>query len=70
MARFFSGIFLSFMSLLAYAIQEPAVAPPSTSADPTAMIIFAIVFFGAIGISVWFMWRNERKHKARESETK
>ncbi len=70
MTRFLSGITLFFMSLLAYAIQEPAAVPPPTSADPTAMITFAILFFGGIGVSVWFMWKNEQKRKKRESEQK
>ena len=67
MTRVLSGIMLSLASLGAYALEETAayVPPPS---DPTAMIGFAVVFFGGIGATAWFMWRNEKKNKQRKSE--
>lgn len=69
MNRFFSGITLSLASLLAHASDEAAAVqlPPS---DPTAMILFAVVFFGGIGITAFFMWKNERNRKQLEGESK
>ncbi|MDP2240958.1 MAG: hypothetical protein Q8K18_12455 [Burkholderiales bacterium] len=69
MTRFFSGIILFLASFLAHAVEEQAAFQPPPS-DPTAMIVFAVVFFGGIGATAWFMWRNERKRKQRENEEK
>ncbi len=34
------------------------------------MILFAVVFVGGIGITAWFMWKNEKNRKQREGESK
>lgn len=69
MARFLSGIFLCFMSLLAYALEETAKIP-ATSTDPTAMIVFAVLFVGVIAGFIFYLWRNEQKRKQRDTVTK
>lgn len=69
MTRFLSGISLFLTSLLAYAIDAPAATPlPPT--NPTAIIIFGIIFVGGIGGYAWFMWKSEKKRMQRENEQK
>ncbi|MDP1717306.1 MAG: hypothetical protein Q8L40_04445 [Burkholderiales bacterium] len=69
MTRLFSGIFLFLASFLAHAIEEQAAVQPPP-ADPTAMIVFAVVLFGGIGATAWVIWRNEKNRKKRENEEK
>lgn len=70
MTRLFSGIFLSLVSFWAYAIEEQAAAVQLPPSDPTALIVFAVIFFGGIGATVWYMLRNEKNRKLREGEDK
>jgi len=70
MSGFLSGIFLFFVSFLAYAIDKEPAAVQLPSADPTAMIAFAVIFFGGIGATVWYMWKNEKNRKQREDQQK
>ena len=69
MSRFFSGIFLFLMSFLARAV-EPVVYAPTTSTDPTAMIVFAILLLGMVVGFFYFVWRNEQKRKQQETADK
>jgi len=68
MTRFFSGLFLSLVSFLAYAIEDQAAPVQLPPPDPTAMIVFAVIFFGGIGATAWYMWKNEKNRKQREGE--
>lgn len=69
MTRFFSGIFLCLMSFLTHAI-ETDNAPAPANADPTAMIVFILIFVGMIGGFFYVLWRNEQKRKQRETAGK
>lgn len=68
MIRLFSGLFFALVSVLAHAIEDQAAPVQLPPPDPTAMIVFAIIFFGGIGGTAWFMWRNEKNRKQREGE--
>lgn len=67
MTRFFSGIMLFLASFGAYALEDqaPVQLPPP---DPLPMIAFAVIFFGGIGATIWYMWRNEKNRKQGENE--
>jgi hypothetical protein len=68
MTRLFSGISLLLVSIFAYALEDQAAPVQLPPADPTAMIAFALVFFGGIGATVWYMWKNEKNRKQNENE--
>lgn len=70
MIRLLSGISLSLMSLLAYALEETVnIPPPNTNTDPTAMIVFAVLFVVVIAGFVFYLWRNEQKRKQQGTAT-
>lgn len=69
MIRLLSGIFLCFMSLLAHALEE-TVKIPATNTDPTAMIVFVVVFIGVIAGFIFYLWRNEQKRKQQDTAAK
>jgi hypothetical protein len=64
MQKIIPGISLLFAPLFAFA-QEAAEAPiPSAAdADPTALIVCAVLFVGLIGIFFGYVWMRERKNK-------
>ncbi len=69
MIRLLSGIFLCFMSFLAYALDEtPKI--PATSADPTAMIVTVFILVGVVVGFIVYIWRNEQKRKQQETAAK
>ncbi len=47
------------------ALAEDAIVPvvPQVDSDPTAMIIFAVLFVGLIAGYAYVIWRKERKKK-------
>jgi len=58
-------IVIAAWSLLAakqvLADEAPAVVAAPLDADPTGLIVFALVFVGMIGGFVYFIWNEERK---------
>lgn len=69
MTTFLSGIFLSFMSFLAYAQDNggPANAPVET-VGMVWVVLFLVIFFGTIVGFFWFMWWNEKKRQQQAGE--
>ena len=63
MKKIFSGITLSLLTLQALADEAIVPAVPQVDSDPTAMIIFAVLFVGLIGAYAFVIWRSERKKK-------
>ncbi len=63
MKKIISGITLSLVSLAALAQEAIVPEVPQVDSDPTAMIIFAVLFVGMIGVYAFVIWRNERKKK-------
>lgn len=65
MNKLISGISLFLLSLPALAADEDAIvaAAPQVDADPTGMILFALVFVGLIGAYAFVIWRAEQKKK-------
>jgi len=51
-----------FPALAAYA-QSGATEQPIETAGPLALWIFAILFFGGIGLYFWMTWRGGKKSK-------
>lgn len=64
MNKLLSGIPLLLMSLPVLALDDeaPAVAP-QVDADPTGLIVFALVFVGLIGVYAYIIWKAEQKKK-------
>lgn len=54
---------LLFQALAAHA-QSGAPEQPIETAGPFALWIFALLFFGAIGVYVWMTWRGAKNKKA------
>jgi len=58
-------IVFAALSLLAarqvLADEAPAVAAAPLDADPTGLIVFALVFVGMIGGFAYYIWSQERK---------
>ncbi len=64
MYKIISGITLLLMALPALADNEAVTAAvPRVDADPTGMILFALVFVGMIGAYAYVIWKSERKKK-------
>jgi uncharacterized membrane-anchored protein len=62
MKKIVSGIALSLVSLLAFANDEVVAVAPQVEADPTGLIVFAVVFVGMIGGFAWYIWMKDRGH--------
>jgi hypothetical protein len=60
MKKLISGMMLSLTSLPALADEAAVVAAPQVDADPTAMILFAVVFVAMIGGFAGYIWLKER----------
>lgn len=63
MKKIFAGVTLSLLTLQALAQEAIVPEVPQLDSDPTAMIIFALLFVGMIGVYAFVIWRNERKKK-------
>ncbi|OGA50754.1 MAG: hypothetical protein A3G24_24655 [Betaproteobacteria bacterium RIFCSPLOWO2_12_FULL_62_13] len=66
MTKFLSALFLFVMSAFAHAADVSADTPPTPEADPTAIIVFAIIFVGMIAGFAGFVWWKERERRRRE----
>jgi len=64
MPKLFAGAIFSMMAMSAFADEAPPVAAPPVDADPTALILFALLFVGMIGGFAWYIFVKERT-KAR-----
>lgn len=65
MKKLVSGIMMCLMSLPALAVDDEsaAVVVPQVDADPTGMIVFAVVLVGIIAYYGYVIWRAEQKRK-------
>ncbi len=68
MNKIVSGIALSLVTLTALA-DEAIVAAPKIDADPTALIVCAVLFVGLIGGFAAFIWLKERAGKVPNKDT-
>ncbi len=59
MSKIFSGITCFLLACPAFADEAP-LPPPAVDADPTALILFAVVFVGMIGGFGAYIWWKER----------
>lgn len=57
------ALMLSLAALPALA-DEAAVVAPQVDADPTALILFAVVFVGMIAGFAGYIWMKERAKKS------
>lgn len=67
MHKLFAGALSLLMTLPAFADDAPPVAAPPVDADPTALILFALLFVGMIGGFAGYIWLKERA-KARAAK--
>ena len=67
MKKLISGMMLSLMSLPALADEAVVTVAPQIDADPTAMILFAVLFVAMIGGFAGYIWLKER---AKNNSTK
>lgn len=63
MKQLFAGVPLSLLSLPALADEAVAAVAPQVEADPTGLIVFALVFVGLIGTYAYIIWKAEQKKK-------
>ncbi len=63
MNKIVSALALSLLPLLAIADDQVAAAPPQLDADPTGLILFAVVMVGMIGGFAAYIWMKENKRK-------
>ncbi len=64
MKKIIPGITLSLMALTALADEASVVAAPKLDADPTALIVCAVLFVGMIGGFAAYVWMKDRAGKA------
>lgn len=67
MRRLFAGIVSLLLTTPVLADEVPPVALPPVDADPTGLIVFALLFVGMIGGFAWYIVVKERA-KARRAE--
>ncbi|MBX3650357.1 MAG: hypothetical protein KF771_03140 [Burkholderiales bacterium] len=63
MHKLFAGVVSVLMAMPAFADDAPPVAAPPVDADPTALILFALLFVGMIGGFAGYIWMKERDKK-------
>lgn len=63
MKKLISGMMLLLTSLPVLADEATVVTAPQVDADPTAMILFAVVFVAMIGGFAGYIWMKEREKK-------
>jgi len=63
MNKILSGITMLLITFSALAQDAPMVVAPQVDADPTGMIVFAVVLVGMIGGYVAYIWVKERDRK-------
>ncbi|MBI4194741.1 MAG: hypothetical protein HY526_06635 [Betaproteobacteria bacterium] len=69
MMKALSAVVLSLMSFFALAAELSEGAPaPIPDADPTAMIVFVLVFVGMVGGFGVYIWMKERERKGRDGK--
>ena len=62
LATFALSLFFAVPALADEAIVAP---PPQVDADPTALILFALLMVGMIGGFAAYIWMKERKRNAK-----
>lgn len=67
MRRLFSVVVSLLLTVPVFADEAQPVALPPVDADPTGLIVFALLFVGMIGGFAWYIWAKERV-KARGSK--
>jgi len=60
MHRLFTAIVCLLLSTSVFADEAQPVALPPVDADPTGLIVFALLFVGMIGGFVWYIVIKER----------
>lgn len=60
MHKLFAGAVSVLMALPVFADEAPPVAAPPVDADPTALILFAVLFVAMIGGFAGYIWLKER----------
>ena len=60
MPRLFAAIVSLLLTIPAFADDAQPVALPPVDADPTGLIVFALIFVGMIGGFVWYIAVKER----------
>jgi len=60
MKKMISGVIWLLMTLPALADEAAVVVAPQVDADPTGLILFALVFVGMIGGFAAYIWVKER----------
>lgn len=63
MHKLYAGAFSALMVMPAFADEAAPVAAPPVDADPTALILFALLFVGMIGGFAAYIWVKERDKK-------
>ena len=64
MEKLISGISMLLLTLTVLAADDEAAAvAPRVEADPTGLILFALVFVGLIGGYAYVIWRSGQKKK-------
>lgn len=61
MKKLISAIPLLLMTLPVLANDEPVAVVPQVEADPTGLILFALVFVGLIGAYAYVIWKSGQK---------
>lgn len=54
-----------FLAVPAFADEAIVAPPPQVDADPTALIVFALLMVGMIGGFAGYIWLKERKRNAK-----
>ena len=71
MTRILTLAYLWFMSGAYAFAQNAADQPPTTYTEPggmTAMIIFFTLFFGGIGVFVFWIWYQNKKQQQQQQQ--
>jgi len=63
MHKLFAAAFAALMAMPALADDASPVAAPPVDADPTALILFALLFVAMIGGFAGYIWLKERARK-------
>lgn len=71
MQKLSTAVVLFLISVMAHgAVDSETASAPVQTVDLIYVVLFIVLFFASIIWFFWYLWWNDRKQKARDTEAK